>query len=88
MAPKEVNNAKRSRDGPYTLQPLTDAPNFNALVLKKLQNALEIDPEVDLISKLPTLYSERLVSKKESPETDEGKFPTNPRCVFLISDIP
>jgi hypothetical protein len=75
IALEEMDSAKRSHDDASTSQPLTDAAKFNALILKGLQRALESDPEANLLSKLPTHYSERLSLKKGNPETDEGKIP-------------
>jgi hypothetical protein len=42
----------------------SEASRFNQMVLKKLQKALEADPEVDLASKIPSSYSSRLAHRK------------------------
>jgi len=34
----------------------SEAAQFNRMVMRKLQKAIEADPEVDLASKLPTTY--------------------------------
>lgn len=44
----------------------SEAVDFNAKALRKLQRALKADPEADLLSLLPTEYSERL-RKKQRP---------------------
>jgi hypothetical protein len=43
----------------------SEAAQFNRMVMRKLQKAIEADPEVDLASKLPTSYSSRLADRKE-----------------------
>ncbi|KAF2422834.1 hypothetical protein EJ08DRAFT_652991 [Tothia fuscella] len=73
MPPKEQRSAKRTRDSTSPPKAVTDAAKFNAIVLKKLQKAFEDDQEVDLISTLPSRYSERLSSRKLSPESDTGQ---------------
>lgn len=40
------------------------AARFNVAAIKKLQKALDADPEVDLISALPMDYAERLAGRK------------------------
>ena len=42
-----------------------EAAQFNRMVMRKLQKAIEADPEVDLASKLPTNYSSRLAHRKK-----------------------
>ncbi|KAJ5088846.1 hypothetical protein N7456_012462 [Penicillium angulare] len=55
------------------------ARRFNERTLKKLQAAFELDPEVDLVTKLPTDYSNRLdgwrSQKITVPETTARKRP-------------
>ncbi|CEL05819.1 hypothetical protein ASPCAL06932 [Aspergillus calidoustus] len=48
------------------------ATRFNARILKKLQDAIASDPEVDLVTKLPTEYSTRLRSMRNSMKTDNN----------------
>lgn len=45
-------------------QPLSDAAKFNAAALRKVQKALEEDPEIDIATALPSNYSDRLVRRK------------------------
>ena len=72
---------KRSREDEDTCPPTSmkkarahdtttasEAAKFNQMVLRKLQRAFEIDPEVDLLSKFPTGYSTRLAGRKEQDE--------------------
>ncbi|KAI4167669.1 MAG: hypothetical protein LQ343_007023 [Gyalolechia ehrenbergii] len=57
---------KNRLHGQASLQPWTSsATRFNAVVLRKLQKAITKDPEVDLISIIPTGYSVRLMGMKE-----------------------
>lgn len=42
----------------------SEAANFNATVLRKVQRALKEDPEIGISSVLPSNYSSRLASKK------------------------
>lgn len=52
---------------PETLISESKASKFNAHKLKKLQAAIEENPEVDLTTKMPTNYSARLARfQKES----------------------
>ena len=45
--------------------PATSAAfQLNRMVLKRLQKALEADPEVDLTSKIPSTYADRLAARK------------------------
>jgi hypothetical protein len=44
------------------------AAAFNRAVLKKLQAAIDEDPETDLVSKIPKRYSDRLGSLKTEPK--------------------
>ncbi|MCJ1258063.1 hypothetical protein MMC24_005893 [Lignoscripta atroalba] len=100
-----VDLVKRTR--PYnddkleSLQPnpiLSDsaAAKFNVAAMRKLQRALEADPEVDLANALPLMYSSRLAARKtnkeESVPTKEPesiqqdgimpiKLPESPACV-------
>src|SRR5438876_2690542 len=46
------------------------ASKLNAQVLKKLQKELDTNPEVDLISKFPTDYSNRLTKAKGHKERE------------------
>ncbi|OOF94217.1 hypothetical protein ASPCADRAFT_171826 [Aspergillus carbonarius ITEM 5010] len=48
------------------------ATRFNAHTLKKLQAAVALDPHVDLTTKLPTNYSTRLNSMRNSVELDNS----------------
>jgi hypothetical protein len=43
----------------------SEAAQFNRMVMRKLQKAIEADPEVDLASKLPKTYSLRLADRKK-----------------------
>jgi hypothetical protein len=49
-----------------TVTPPTTSPasELNRLVIRKLQRALEADPEVDLASKIPSSYATRLAERK------------------------
>jgi hypothetical protein len=42
----------------------SEAANFNARVLSKIERALKEDPEVDISVVLPMNYSSRLASRK------------------------
>ena len=42
----------------------SEAANFNATVLRKVQRALQEDPEVDISTVLPNNYPSRLASRK------------------------
>lgn len=42
---------------------ISPAAKFNRVVLRKLQKALDSDPEIDLASLLPLQYSSRLAAK-------------------------
>lgn len=42
----------------------SEAAHFNRRVMKKLQKAIDADPETDLASKLPLNYSSRLADRK------------------------
>lgn len=55
----------------------SEAAQFNRMVLRKLQKAIEADPEVDLASKLPTNYSSRLAERKKE---DQGRVYQRYRC--------
>jgi phage tail sheath gpL-like len=46
----------------------SEAARFNRIVMRKLQKAIEADPEVDLTSKLPTGYSLRLAGRKKGKQ--------------------
>jgi phage tail sheath gpL-like len=46
----------------------SEAARFNRIVMRKLQKAIEADPEVDLASKLPTGYSLRLAGRKKGKQ--------------------
>lgn len=52
------------------------AARFNAHTLKLLQAAVKQDPEVDLTTKLPTRYSDRLDSMRNSERPDHRMPPT------------
>ena len=68
-----VDLAKRTRpdndddvESPAQKRVLLDsaAAKFNVAAMRKLQRALEADPEVDLANALPLMYSSRLASRK------------------------
>jgi hypothetical protein len=42
----------------------SEASRFNQMIMRKLQKALDADPEVDLASKIPSSYSSRLALRK------------------------
>lgn len=46
----------------------TTAARFNTKVLKKIEKALQDDPEADITAFLPINYSEMLISRKEEPQ--------------------
>jgi hypothetical protein len=48
------------------------AARFNARILKKVQDAIASDPEVDLVTKLPADYSTRLKSMRNSFKIDNN----------------
>ncbi|KAL9129206.1 MAG: hypothetical protein Q9217_002275 [Psora testacea] len=57
--------SKQRRHGKANIQPrISSATRFNTMVLRKLQNAIAKEPEVDLISIIPTGYSVRLMGMK------------------------
>nr|KMM66405.1 hypothetical protein CPAG_02744 [Coccidioides posadasii RMSCC 3488] len=49
------------------------AAKFNAHTLQKLRDAVEIDPEVDLTTKLPLRYSTRLTKMRRVAQSDEDE---------------
>ncbi|KAF2254382.1 hypothetical protein BU26DRAFT_500151 [Trematosphaeria pertusa] len=53
----------------------SEASQFNRMVMKKLQKALEADPEVDLASKIPSSYSSRLAHRKAKARHEDGPSP-------------
>jgi hypothetical protein len=63
------------------------ATRFNARILKKIQDAIASDPEVDLVTKLPTEYSTRLRRMRNSLKTDnnDSKYLVLPYLAFLIT---
>ncbi|KJX93788.1 hypothetical protein TI39_contig4257g00003 [Zymoseptoria brevis] len=71
----------------------SEAAQFNRLVLKKLRKAVDVDPEVNLISKLPSNYSSRLADrKKKSSLQDESRLlkqvgPEDPDHDFPADDV-
>ncbi|KAJ0413403.1 hypothetical protein BJY00DRAFT_296945 [Aspergillus carlsbadensis] len=56
---------------PPSVRPVTKskASRFNAHVLKKLQAAVNLDPKIDLTTKMPAEYSNRLEHMKSEAET-------------------
>ena len=48
----------------------SDAAKFNEMVIRILQRAFAVNPEDDLLSKVPSEYSTRLAERKKQ---DEGK---------------
>lgn len=54
--------------------PLSKAAKFNSHALKKLRAAIDDDPEIDLVTKLPMDYSVRLETMRESSRTESSKF--------------
>jgi len=79
MSSPSNNNKHRDNqlDGPQTIQStaMSDAARFNSSIFRKLQKALEKDPEVDLLSLFPTKYSARLGARKVTLES---------RCVIKV----
>ncbi|KAL8858216.1 MAG: hypothetical protein Q9178_005228 [Gyalolechia marmorata] len=65
---KKRRNVDEEGKVPTSLDPLTAAANFNRMVIRKLQRALEVNLEVDLTSVLPTKYSKRLNAMKHQPD--------------------
>lgn len=58
-----------------TVKPKSKAARFNLHTLKKLQEAVEQDPEVDLSSKLPIEYSVRLTEMRNSIQEELTRKP-------------
>ena len=46
----------------------SEAAKFNEMVIRKLQRAFAVDPEDDLLSKIPSEYSTRLAGRKKQDE--------------------
>lgn len=65
--------------------PKSKAARFNARTLKKLQAALDRDPEIDLTTQMPMDYSARLVRFQKEPQEKAkeaiGKFYWKPRSM-------
>lgn len=40
------------------------AYQLNQMIMRKLQKALQVDPEVDILSQIPSSYSSRLAERK------------------------
>lgn len=53
----------------------SEAAQFNAKVLHKLQNAFTANPKTDLLSMIPTEYSERL-NMNRNQEASKVLYPT------------
>jgi hypothetical protein len=53
-----------STDEPAAKSIESEAHRFNRMVMRKLQRAIDADPEIDLASKLPRNYSSRLADRK------------------------
>lgn len=49
----------------------SEAARFNRIVMRKLQKAIEADPEVDLACRLPTNYSLRLAGRRKENKGSE-----------------
>ncbi len=60
----------------------SSAAKFNKNVIKKLERALEKDPEVDLTAIFPSDYKSRLVQRR----TNKGARLFLIKCDFLIID--
>ena len=43
----------------------SEAAKFNDMVIRKLQRVLAVDPEDDLLAKIPSEYSTRLAARKK-----------------------
>ncbi|OAL43414.1 hypothetical protein IQ07DRAFT_299677 [Pyrenochaeta sp. DS3sAY3a] len=52
------------------------ACQFNQMVIRKLQKALQADPEVDLLSQIPSSYSTRLADRKSKNDHKIGPIST------------
>lgn len=75
---------KRAREESATPHPAranSKAAKFNLHVLKRLEAAVKDDPEVDLTSKLPLAYSDRLIEMRSSAPSFSGEklFPNPPK---------
>lgn len=53
--------------------PKSKASRFNAHTVRKLQAAINDDPEVDLVSRMPMDYSSRLIEMRDSEKNSSGK---------------
>jgi hypothetical protein len=62
--PNDDNKVQEAQ--PEAVTSTSAAAKFNATVLKKLQRTLELDPEIDLTTALPSEYSVRLASRKNN----------------------
>ena len=49
----------------------SEAARFNQIVMRKLQKAIEADPEVDTAFELPTNYSLRLAGRRKEKKGSE-----------------
>lgn len=58
----------------------SDAARFNRQVSRKLQKALQEDPEADLASKIPDSYAARLANRKAKPAVVEDAKTSNPNA--------
>ncbi|KAI9761007.1 MAG: hypothetical protein M4579_001270 [Chaenotheca gracillima] len=56
---------------PNSVSSQSEASKFILRVLKKLQRVIAADPEVDLLSKFPSEYSDRLAKRKEKQEREK-----------------
>jgi hypothetical protein len=69
---RETDQDERSSPGGPRRRTTSLASELNTRVLKNLQKALDTNPEVDLISKFPTDYSNRLTKAKGHQEREES----------------
>jgi hypothetical protein len=73
MAPNDSRKRRLEDSNAYNLNEVnlkSKAARFNLYTLKKLQEAVEEDPEIDITSKLPMEYSRRVSEMRNS--TKEG----------------
>lgn len=63
MTEPPIQKRQRLHDNPDARNN-SEAANFNARVLRKVQKVLQEDPEVGISTVLPNNYSSRLASRK------------------------
>ena len=78
-----MSQKRKLHDSNSQKRPESRAAKFNVHIIKKLQAAIDRDPEIDLTTQIPTNYTSRLTKFRTSPNVTPSKYQGHNICSYI-----